>query len=170
MLITYFDEVKYQPTRQPYYWLAGVVVSDATLIYLEEKVNVLSEQVFGTRELLKETEFHASDLLNGHEHFGGWSMERRLQVLKQFISIFGAVERDRIGKIYCRIDVERMIKDDPQDEAFMYFIERVDGYLRSKNEAGLLIGDRESDAVASEFSEQLSRFRLHGTATATESS
>ena len=81
-MITYFDEVKYHHKRQPYYWIAGLVVTDALLWHLEEQVNVLSEKVFGTRTLTKQTEFHASDILNGHEHFQGWPWEMRIDVIK----------------------------------------------------------------------------------------
>ena len=56
-----------------------------------------------------------------------------------------------------------MIKEDHEDEAFMFFVERVDLYLRTKKESGILIGDRESDAISGQFSEQLSRWRSEGT-------
>lgn len=163
MLVTYFDEVKYQRNRQPFYWLAGISVTDSVLKSLEEQVAALSETVFGTRELLNDTEFHASDILNGHAHFEGWKFERRIETLKQLISIFGSVPAKDIGKIYCKIDVERMVKDGYETEAFMFFAERVELYLRGRGQVGIIIGDRENDVVSSTFAGQLSQWRSNGT-------
>jgi hypothetical protein len=161
VLITYFDEIKYQPGRQPYYWLAGIGVDSTLLRTMEESVNVLAEEVFGTRAMEKETEFHASDILNGHEHFEGWEWPKRIDVIKRLTTILGATEG--LAKFFVRIEPGFMVGDDIERKAFMYFVERVDGYLRAKNQPGILIGDRESEHISGEFAEELSRFRADGT-------
>ena len=71
MLITYFDEVKYHKGKQEYYWVAGITVDADSVWHLEKKLNELSLVTFGESRLLKHTEFHAADIMNGHEHFKG---------------------------------------------------------------------------------------------------
>src|ERR1700733_2488811 len=97
MLITYFDEVKYHKGRQPYYGLGGITVDAGLIKTLEEQLDSLAEEVFGVRTLSRDTEFHAADIMNGHEHFEGWKWEKKLGFLKRLISIFGAAEKR--GKI-----------------------------------------------------------------------
>jgi hypothetical protein len=47
--VVYFDEVKYEKNRSPFYWL-GAIVADAEQIQdLERQVNDLAEVIFGTR-------------------------------------------------------------------------------------------------------------------------
>lgn len=161
MLVTYFDEVKYHPRRQPYYWLGGIVVDGAAIKALEEQLNSFAEEVFGVRTLSRETEFHAADIMNGHEQFDGWSWETKISVLKRLISIFGSAQD--MGKIYVQIEPARMVGSDIEGTAFMYFIERVDSYLTAKQMPGLLIGDRESESISGEFAESLSGYRASGT-------
>jgi hypothetical protein len=159
--LVYFDEVKYQKGRSPFYWL-GAVVADADLIKdLEHQVNDLAEEIFGTRTLTKETEFHAADILNGKHQFKGWCWDKRIDTLKRLITIFGTAEG--LGKVYVKMGVEKMWSDDVEGMAFMFLVERVDLYLRSQKSPGMLIGDRESETIAGKFAEKLSRYRTDGT-------
>jgi hypothetical protein len=88
--VVYFDEVKYEKNRSPFYWL-GAIVADAEQIQnLERQVNDLAEEIFGTRTLTKETEFHAADILSGNKQFKGWDASRRVGTLKRLVSIFGS--------------------------------------------------------------------------------
>lgn len=161
MLVAYFDEVKYQKGRSPFYWL-GAVVAGAELIWkLEQDVNELAAEVFGTRALTRETEFHAAAIIGGNEHFKGWEFRKRIDLLKRLTSIFGSAEG--LGKIYVKMDVEKMLSSDVEGMAFMYLVERVDGYLSGQKLNGLLIGDRESESVAGKFAESLSQYRAEGT-------
>lgn len=47
--------------------------------------------------------------------------------------------------------------------AFMMLTEQVDSYLKSVDDIGILIGDRENDFVSKEFAEALSHYRAQGT-------
>ncbi len=161
MLITYFDEVKYQEGQQPFYWLGGITVDGPAIRAVEESLNVLAEEVFGNRTMAKETEFHASNIMNGHEHFEGWDWDKRIDIIKQLTTIFGGVQG--MAKIYVRIEPALMVGGDVEGTAFMYFVERVDSYLRVQNTPGLLIGDRESEVVSGKFAADLSGFRTTGT-------
>lgn len=123
MQIVYFDEVKYQKGRSPFYWLAAVIAEGDLIQDLERRVNDLAAEVFGTRMLTKETEFHASDILNGNKQFKGWDWTKKLDTLKKLITIFGTAEN--LGKIYVKMDIEKMVRDDAEDMAFMFLVERV---------------------------------------------
>ena len=162
MQIAYFDEVKYHKGRIPFYWL-GAIVADGNLIgELEAEVNALAEEVFGTRALSKETEFHASDLLGGNAHFKEWDLPRRVDVLNRLITIFGTAKD--LGKIYVKLVPERMtLTDDVEGIAFMYLLERIDQYLVGQNANGILIGDRENEVIAGKFAEKVSHYREWGT-------
>lgn len=48
MFVAYFDEVKFQKGRSPYYWLGAIVASPESIWQLEGRLNDLSEEVFGT--------------------------------------------------------------------------------------------------------------------------
>lgn len=161
MLVAYFDEVKNQKSR-PFYWL-GALVADATLIWkLEQELNALSEEVFGTREMSRNTEFHASSIMNGNESCKGWPVERRLEVMKRLISVLGAAEG--LGRIFIKINVEKVkFGIDIEATAFQYLVERIDSYLQTRKSPGILIGDRESETAAGKFAKKLSEYRNTGT-------
>ncbi|MNV35481.1 hypothetical protein D3C71_1269290 [compost metagenome] len=162
MLIAYFDEVKYQKNRSPYYWL-GAIVADSELIWkLEENVNALASEHFGTKELTKQTEFHATDILSGNGHFADVPFRERIELMTKLISIFG--NADELGKIYVQIDPALMAEpDDIEGKAFMFLVERVDSYLLQMKQRGMLIGDHESEKVSGQFADSLSSYRAKGT-------
>ncbi|MBO9649692.1 MAG: DUF3800 domain-containing protein [Variovorax sp.] len=161
MLIAYFDEVKHDRGR-PFYWL-GAILADANLIWkLERQVNDLSEKVFGSRELSKETEFHAADIFNGNNHCKGWELDRRLDAMKSITSLFG--EAEGLARIYVKINIEQIKYGiDVEETAFMYLVERINTHLKHVKSPGMLIGDRESENVASIFATKLSRYKEWGT-------
>jgi len=163
MLLAYFDEVKFQPGSQPYYWLGGLVVDAVLIKQLEAEVDALARDCFGTSTLGRHTELHAAEIFHRKRNFKDWpDIGKRLTVLKCLASIIGSQEG--IGRIYARLDPAKMLADDHLDQkAFTFFIERVERYLRSKNDLGMLIGDRESEKVATVFAEALSRYREYGT-------
>lgn len=163
MLLAYFDEVKFQPGAQPYYWLGGVIVDAQLVKQLEGEVDALARECFGTSTLGRDTEFHAAEIFHRKRSFKDWAdIDKRLSVIKQLASIVG--RPDGVGRVYARLEPAKMIAEGNLDQkAFMFFIERVEMYLRSKNDIGMLIGDRESEKVATVFAEALSRYREQGT-------
>lgn len=161
MLVTYFDEVKYEATRQPYYWLGGIVASADTIWSLENQLAALSLELFGTPNLTRDTEFHAADIFHRKRNFKDWAdVSKRLDVIKRLLTILNEAA---VGKIYVRIEPSKMVASDIERKAFMFFTERVEIHLRAEKSPGILIGDRESDRVSGTFSETLSRYRSSGT-------
>ena len=163
MLLAYFDEVKYQEGEQPYYWIGGVVVTPEMVKNLEESVNVLSEECFDIATLSRETEFHAKEIFHGKRNFNKWkNIEKRMNVLIRLADILNS--QPGLAKIYARIEPAKIFAQiSIEDTAFMFFVERVEQYLRSRGLHGMLIGDRENERVSKQFAENLSHYRRYGT-------
>jgi Protein of unknown function (DUF3800) len=163
MRLIYFDEVKYQLEKQPYYWIGGIVATPEAVRRLEDAVSKLSKETFDIATLSKETEFHAAEIFHRKRNFKDWSdIEQRINVLVRLSDIFNAEEE--LAKIYVRIEPAKMISEDKlEDKAFMFFIEKVERYLRANKTPGMLIGDRENDLASKQFSETLSHYRENGT-------
>lgn len=163
MLIAYFDEVKYQAGSQPYYWLGGLIVDAGLVRVLEAEVDALAMECFGTSTLGRDTELHAAEIFHRKRNFKDWSdIEKRISVIQSLAAIVG--RQEGVGRVYVRLEPARMIAEDNLDQrSFMFFVERVEGYLRAKQDLGMLIGDRESDKVSTVFAEALSHYREHGT-------
>lgn len=163
MRLAYFDEVKYQKGKQPYYWVGGIVVTPEIVWHLENAVSELSRQCFGITTLSKETEFHAAEIFHRKRNFKAWAdIEKRVGVINRLADILNSQEG--LAKIYVRIDPARMISESEiEDKAFMFFVERVEQYLRSQKSPGMLIGDRDNGRVSKQFAETLSQYRAHGT-------
>ena len=162
MQLVYFDEVKFYANTQPFYWLAGVIVNAESIKAIEHEVDALAKECFGISTLGRETEFHAADIFHRKHNFKSWvDIEKRMKILRSLASIVGREEG--VGRVYVQLDPARMIGDDADNKAFMFFLERVEMYLKATKDVGLLIGDRENAKLAGIFAETLSRFREDGT-------
>lgn len=163
MRVIYFDEVKYEKGKQPYYWLGAIAIESTSIQAIEKELDELSKSYFGSPLISRETEFHASDIYHRKKHFKTEkNHSKRLDLLKRLAEI---ASDDRLDKICVRIEPGAMFMagDRIPGLAFMYLVERVDAYLTEKDDVGLLIGDRESSSVAKEFAEALSAYRSTGT-------
>ena len=163
MLLTYFDEVKYEEGKQPYYWIGGIVATAEMVRSLENAVNKLSEECFNDGTLSKDTEFHAKEIFHRKRAFKRWeNIEKRMNILIQLANILNS--QPELAKIYVRLEPAKMISENNiEDKAFMFFVEKVDAYLKSQKSPGMLIGDRENEIVSKKFAETLSGYRTHGT-------
>ena len=163
MLLAYFDEVKYQEGEQPYYWIGGIVATPEMVRDLEKAVNELSEECFNAATLSKDTEFHAKEVFHGKRNFNKWkNIEKRMNVLIRLADILNS--QPGLAKIYARIEPAKIVTQiSIEDTAFMFFVERVEQYLRSRGLPGMLIGDRENERVSKQFAENLSCYRRYGT-------
>lgn len=162
MLIGYFDEVKYNPPRQPYYWLGAIVVPATLVRDLESQATALAEECFQQQTLCPETELHATAIYNRAGRFRGWTdIGRRLDTLKRLLRIID--RRGEVFKICIRIEPALMNRpEDIEGWAFIFLVERLNQLLRAKNELGLLIGDYENEAVTNRAAQRLSHYRTAG--------
>jgi hypothetical protein len=159
--LIFFDEAKNDP-KYPHYHLGGVCIDEADLGPVEERINQLSDEVFGTRALTRETEFHAWEIFHKARHFSQWTdFNRRIDLLGRFIDILSLPQVKRID---IQINCGSLYAPDRADEfAFMYFCERANTLVKSDRSLGMLIGDRESDHLAARYSTTLSGYRAQGT-------
>lgn len=164
MRIIYFDEVKYQSPSQPYYWLAGIIVTPEAVWRLENQLNELSAECFSSSTLAENTEFHATEIFNRKRNFKKWNKaDKRIEIIIKLCDILAG--EDELTKIYVRIEPAKMIAspDTIEKKAFMFFIEKAEQYLKVNKTPGLLIGDSDNKRISKQFAEMLSHYREYGT-------
>lgn len=163
MLISYFDEVKPSAQGQPYYWLGGLMLRDDLIQELEAELNQLAHRCFGSYELTQRTEFHATDICTGNRNFRRWREPgRRLEVLKELAKIID--KPDGVFRVTVRLDVNRIdAAVDYEAMAFMYFVEKVNQFARSRQTTSILIGDLEHGGVVERSVRNLAQYRQNGT-------
>jgi hypothetical protein len=159
--LIYFDECKFNPPTQPFYWLGGISICSNDAAEIEAKVSDLAQEYFGNRRLARETEFHAKDIIHGKAQFRGWSIEKRLECLGRLASIVGNDER--IRKFEIQIEVGKMFAAKSiEDKAFMFLIEKIQIDTKALQEECIVIGDFDGDFADGSVA-NLSRFRETGT-------
>ena len=163
MFFTYFDEVKYHPPVQTGYWFGGISVDVANIPILEEQMNELSRDIFGTQEPKTETEFHAKFINSGKGAFKGMEPEERYNLLKRLAHIVDQPEL--LKRVYFRLLPDNIVANNsPHDElAFMLFLEQVDLLYAQLGTKGLVIGDHDNDQSVSKSVKSMSWYRQHQT-------
>lgn len=100
MILFYYDEVKYNPPQQDSFWLGGIGAPSKLVAELEEQVNEVSQDAFGSSLLRKNTEFHGKEICRGNGLFKGVSEDVRLSYLERLLAI---IARDDIFRIHIEI-------------------------------------------------------------------
>ncbi|MDK2769731.1 MAG: DUF3800 domain-containing protein [Sphingomonas sp.] len=161
MRFIYFDEVKYQPPRQPKHWIGALSVLDSAIPEIEAQINEIALGFFGSRELTHATEFHAVDMVQGAAHFKGRAIADRLEALEKLLSI---ANDDRVRRISVCVVPELMVAsaESAPDKAFTFFVERSQIDLSKTKEDGILIGDLDGQ-YADQSVSNLSEYREKGT-------
>ncbi len=160
MHLTYVDEVKYQKGVETYYWLCGLSFPENAIKSLEDRLSYISQAYFGSAVLCKKTEFHAKDIVHGKGPYKGRDLEKRFKLYKFLLDALE--ESKELKKIEIRIDPSKMIAEDYQDKAFMFFIERLNSLMKSLQSSALLIVDHDKDMVATNVT-SLSSYKERGT-------
>ena len=126
---------------------------------IEEKVNQLAKEAFGTPYLNTATEFHAAEIYHRKKNFKDWAdAGKRLDLIGRFIDILSIEE---IRLIDIQINCDKLHPDQSaEDIGFMYLCERANALMRAGKSLGVLIGDRESDHHAARFASTLSKYRI----------
>lgn len=161
MKLIFFDESKNDP-EYPFYHLGGICLDDSILLDVEDKIQKIASDVFGTSELSAATEFHAAEIYHRKKNFKAWgNFGERLDVLKRFIEI---LSRDDVYLIDIQINCALLHSEQKAEEiAFMFLCERANDLVRARKSVGMLIGDRESDQHAARCATTLSAYRAQGT-------
>lgn len=158
MYVTYFDEVKSNPSNgQDHYFVGGLSIPMERIREIEEKVGEVANDTFGTTELRPDTEFHAAHIYFRKGPFKGLESEQRIALLGRLSRIIA--EEEGIRRVYADIDVTKLKAPDRAAEfAFAHFCERVE----LLNRTTLLIGDLD-DQQAKSMIADFARFRVQGT-------
>lgn len=161
MHLFYYDEVKYHPPAQTSYWLGGISVSSEVVAELEEEVNSISQDAFGSKILKKDTEFHGIELCRGRGNFKGVDEAQRLEYLRRLLKI---VARDDVYRVHVEIRPDNITHSTkPEDEiAFMYLVEKVNELFSEHQTIGMMFGDYDEPAIGTSVA-SLSQFREGGT-------
>lgn len=161
MQLIFFDEAK-NDDDYPVYHLGGVCIDEAHLSNVEERINNIAKEAFGTTILDRDTEFHAAEIYHRKAHFKSWDdFGKRLQLLKNFIDILSLPE---VALIDIQINSSKLHESQSsEDIAFMFLCERSSQLMRTRKQMGMLIGDRDSDKAAARFATNLSTYRANGT-------
>ena len=102
MRLTYFDEVKYQPEKQRYYWLGGVCVTPEAVWRLESAVTALFRARSLTRDASAgDTEFPRRDI----SIVGGILAGRTFRPIELCEGLFLIIDAEsELAKIHVRIE------------------------------------------------------------------
>lgn len=161
MYIIYFDEVKNRPGKQRYYWLGALAIPIDSALSIEKKVNDLSNEVFGSSLLSKDTEFHGYPILCGTGFFKNFDDSKRISIYQKLLVIIHSVKE--ILKINIRIDSNKYYASMGINEmAFIFLIEKTNELMWDRETLGLLIGDYD-DPIIDLSVKQLSEYKEGGT-------
>lgn len=161
MYLVFFDESKNDRNYMSYH-IGGVVLEDTRLLEVEAQISAIAQDVFGSSRLTQETEFHAAEIFHRSKNFKAWNdFEKRMVVLSRLIDILNF---DHVELIDIKINCDLLsVNQSPEDIAFMFLCERANDLMRSRNNIGMLIGDRENDRSAAKHAGSLSDYKVRGT-------
>lgn len=161
MYIIYFDEVKNRPHKQRYYRLGALAIPIDKAKDIEHKVNSLSQDVFGSSLLSKDTEFHGNPLICGHGLFKNYDDCKRIEIYQDLLAIIDSF--NEILKIDIRIDADKYFASFGINEmAFIFLVEKANELMRENKTHGMLIGDYD-EPIIDQSVKDLSEFKTYGT-------
>src|SRR5713101_644035 len=90
MYVGYFDEVKADRLQgRNNYLVAGLIIPMDQIGLIEGQMTALAEERFQSKELVKETEFHADSIYRAKDNFRGKTMADRSALLGRLAKIIG---------------------------------------------------------------------------------
>jgi len=160
MYVGYFDECKADREQgRNNYLVAGLVIPMDQIGIIEAQITQLALELFGSRELAKETEFHADSIYRAKDNFRGRTMAERAAIIGRLARFIG--ENQYVAKVYAAIDSSKIYNPEQAAEfAFAHFVERVQMCVWDR--PCVLIGDTDDDE-ARNMVRDFSRFRAQGT-------
>jgi len=159
--LIYFDEAKHD-AEYPHYHLGGVCIDESHLLEIVGRVADIARKAFGTRELTRNTELHAADIVHRKANFKNWKdFDARVILLALFMEVLSL---EQVQLIEIRINCAQLHdSQSPEEIGFMFLCERANDLVMAQKSLGMLIGDRESDHLADHFARTLAGYRAQGT-------
>jgi hypothetical protein len=160
MYVGYFDEVKADREQgRDNYLVAGLVIPMDQIGIIEGQMTDLAVELFGSRELIKETEFHADSIYRAKDNFRGKTMTDRAAILGRLAKFIG--DNQYVAKVYAAIDSSKIFNPNQAAEfAFAHFVERVQMCVWDR--PCILIGDQD-DHEARNMVRDFAQYRAQGT-------
>jgi hypothetical protein len=161
MYLVFFDESKNDNAYASYH-IGALAIEDSRLLEVEQQVNSIAQDIFGSSLLSRNTEFHAAEIFHRTRNFKKWTdFDTRIEILRRLIDVLSQEHVDRIDiKINCDLLHANQVAE---DIAFMFLCERANDLMRSRKALGMLIGDRENDNSAARHAGSLSHYKARGT-------
>jgi hypothetical protein len=165
MYLCYFDEIKIDPRNSKNnFFIGGICIDSSDAQKIENEINIIALNFFGSSVLRKDTELHGSHIMHGHGACKGRDIEDRITLLKVFVDI---LSKPDLKLFSTRIDVTAHRKQytHPMPEynfGLMLHVENVNSYLKSIKQIGMLFGDFERDNTENSIV-SLSEFKISGT-------
>lgn len=160
LYLVYVDEVKYQPPLQRFYWLCALAISEEDAAPVEAALSRIAITYFGSDELSKRAEFHASAIVSHKYPCKHLPIDVCVQLFKDLVDVIDA--HPRIGRIQVRLNPAKMGRVDHHAVAFMYLIEKVDDLMKSRGSRALIIADHDKETAGANV-RSLAAFRRLGT-------
>ena len=160
MYVGYFDEVKADREQgRDNYLVAGLIIPMDQIGIIEGQMTDLAVELFGSRELIKETEFHADSIYRAKDNFRGKTMADRAAILGHLAKFIG--DNQYVAKVYAAIDSSKIFNPNQAAEfAFAHFVERVQMCVWDR--PCVLIGDQD-DSEARNMVRDFAQYRAQGT-------
>lgn len=161
MYLIFFDESK-NDNEYPSYHIGAIAIHDSRILETEAQINDIANEIFGSSRLTQETELHAAEIFHRKKNFKDMNnFDARIDIFRRLIQILNLEHVNLIDiKINCNL---LTANQSPEDIAFMFLCERSNDFMRSRQDLGMLIGDRENDQSASKHAGSLSDYKARGT-------
>lgn len=126
---------------------------------LEQQLNKLADETFGSMNLTPETEFHAMHIYAGKGAFKGVDVQKRVSVLKSLAEVI--TSDPDVKRVYASINTARLKTQlDPAKAAFVFFLEKVQSAIGKEGKT-LLIGDFDNEG-SKQMIRDFSTYRASG--------
>lgn len=150
MYLAYFDEVKYEVGKSPFFYIGGIIVDEKKSSHFESDIAQIQRNFFGTSILSRDTELHGSEAFNGKANFKKRSLEQKVELFK---NIGKAIIINEVAIRIVKIDVlsHRSKYNFPEPHyqlGLTLFLERICDFLEEKGSLGIAFGDYEQDEIA----------------------
>ena len=152
------------PTSTAYY-LAGLAVHGNRARALEDAATALLAMRFGPESRRPGFECKGSDLYRGEGPCAGMRPAERVAIYGELLELLG---RHGAELLWIGIDKARLARRyrtpmHPHKLAFIYLVEEIERFLRTRREYGLIVSDEEKE-VEQQVVEDLVRYKEMGTA------